>query len=476
MSARVLVVDDIPINVRLLQAKLNAEFFDVVTASGGQAALDLIAKEAPDIVLLDVMMPGMDGFEVCKRIKDDPKTAHIPVVMVTALSDSADRVRGLKAGADDFLTKPINDLALFARVRSLLRLKMMMDEWRLREETCGAFDLLDTAGALAADDSAGARVLVVEDNPLAAKSIVATLTADGHTAAVAATTAEAQAAAKAERFDLIMISLLVDGENGLRLCSQFRSHEETRQTPILLIVDDFDTPRLVKGLDIGANDYLIRPVDPNEMTARVRTQVRRRRYQDRLRQNYERSLSLALTDALTGLYNRRYTQRHLDGLIQRSAATGKPLSVLLFDIDHFKAVNDTYGHDVGDEVLKGVAQRVAANMRNFDMVARHGGEEFVVVMPDTSGDMALPVAERLCQRIAAEPFPVSVPPGKLDITVSIGLADYFGAGDNAEEMIKRADRAMYRAKNGGRNRVEADLMAATATGAPAAPAPLAKVG
>src|SRR5690606_318812 len=122
---------------------------------------------------------------------------------------------------------------------------------------------------------------------------------------------------------------------------QLRSHEDTRQTPILLIVDDFDTNRLVKGLDIGANDYLIRPIDPNEMTARERTQVRRRRYQDRLRQTYERSLSLALTDSLTGLYNRRYMARHLDGLIQRSAASGKPLSVLLFDIDHFKAVNDT---------------------------------------------------------------------------------------------------------------------------------------
>jgi two-component system, cell cycle response regulator len=413
---------------------------------------------------------------VCRRIKEDPKSAHIPVVMVTALSDSADRVRGLKAGADDFLTKPINDLALFARVRSLLRLKMMMDEWRLREETCGQFDLLESASGGDSADSAGARVLVVEDNPLAAKSMVGTLTADGHTAAIAATTADALAATKGERFDLIMISLLVDGENGLRLCSQFRSHEDTRQTPILLIVDDFDTPRLVKGLDIGANDYLIRPVDPNEMTARVRTQVRRRRYQDRLRQNYERSLSLALTDSLTGLYNRRYMMRHLEGLIQRSAGAGKSLSVMLFDIDHFKSVNDTYGHDVGDEVLKGLAQRVAGNMRNFDMVARHGGEEFVVVMPDTAGDMALSVAERLCQRIAAEPFPISEAPGKLDVTVSIGLADFAGPGDNAEEMLKRADRAMYRAKHGGRNRVEADMVGQQAPAPVEQPMPLAKVG
>jgi two-component system cell cycle response regulator len=473
MSARVLVVDDIPINVRLLQAKLSAEFFDVVTAGNGTAALELIGKEPPDIVLLDVMMPGMDGFEVCRRIKADPKSAHIPVVMVTALSDAADRVRGLKAGADDFLTKPINDLALFARVRSLLRLKMMMDEWRLREETVGQFDLLDAAGAQDGDASSGARILVVEDNPLAAKSMVATLTGDGQTARVAATSADALAASKEERFDLIMISLLVDSENGLRLCSHFRSQEDTRQIPVLLIVDDFDTPRLVKGLDIGANDYLIRPVDPNEMIARVRTQVRRRRYQDRLRQNYERSLSLALTDAVTGLHNRRYMLRHLEGLIQRATATGKSLAVMLFDIDHFKAVNDTFGHDIGDEVLKGVAQRVSANQRNFDMVSRYGGEEFVVLMPDTFGETALSVAERLCQRIAAEPFKISVEPGLRNVTVSIGVTDFQGPNDTADEMLKRADRAMYRAKNGGRNRVEPDL-AEHSQGSQDAPPPLAQ--
>jgi two-component system cell cycle response regulator len=147
---------------------------------------------------------------------------------------------------------------------------------------------------------------------------------------------------------------------------------------------------------------------------------------------------------------------------------------MLFDIDHFKSVNDTFGHDVGDEILKGVAQRVAGNMRNFDMVARHGGEEFVVVMPDTSGDMALAVAERLCQRIAAEPFAISAEPGKRDVTVSIGLTDYV-PGDTAEEMLKRADRAMYRAKHGGRNRVEAELLGQAAPAPAEQPIPLAKV-
>src|SRR5690349_14287389 len=168
MSGRVLVVDDVDVNVKLLEAKLSSEYFDVLTASNGATALTIAASELPDVVLLDVMMPGMDGFEVCRRLKADPKTADIPVVMVTALSDAADRLRGLQAGADDFLTKPVNDIALFARVRSLVRLRRMMEESRVREEVCGRFG---TGAQAAIDDGAQPRILLIEENRLAASKI-----------------------------------------------------------------------------------------------------------------------------------------------------------------------------------------------------------------------------------------------------------------------------------------------------------------
>src|SRR5439155_22523183 len=143
MTARVLVVDDIPSNVKLLEAKLAAEYFEVITATNGEQALARGVSDDPDIVLLDVMMPGMDGFEVCRQIKSNSKTTHIPIVMVTALDQPSDRVTGLDAGADDFLTKPVDDMALFARVRSLVRLKMMTDELRMREETGQSMGLAD---------------------------------------------------------------------------------------------------------------------------------------------------------------------------------------------------------------------------------------------------------------------------------------------------------------------------------------------
>src|SRR5579862_3452561 len=174
MSARILVVDDVDINVKVLGAKLASEYFDVLTASNGPAALRVCADELPDLVLLDVMMPEMDGFEVCRRLKADPATADIPVVMVTALSDASDRLRGLEAGADDFLTKPVNDIALFARVRSLVRLKRMMDELRLREEVCRQFGTADPEEAAAADVRA-TRILLVAEQGVIASRIIDTL-------------------------------------------------------------------------------------------------------------------------------------------------------------------------------------------------------------------------------------------------------------------------------------------------------------
>ncbi|WP_114393582.1 PleD family two-component system response regulator [Oleisolibacter albus] len=464
MSARVLVVDDVLPNVKLLAAKLTREYFDVITASSGPEALDRIRDHQPDIVLLDVMMPGMDGFEVCERIRSDPAIMHIPVVMVTALSDAADRVRGLEAGADDFLTKPVNDVALFARVRSLVRLKMMMDEWRLRESTSGQLGVLVSTDSVQTQSAEGARILVVEDSAIDRDKIGETLARDRSSVVALESCGAALERAQQEEFELIIVSLTLLREDGLRLCSQLRSHERTRQAPVLLLADEADMDRVAKGLELGANDYLIKPIDRNELLARARTQVRRKRYQDRLRANYEQSLSLALTDSLTGLFNRRYLSAHLPRLLDRGRENAKPVAALLFDIDHFKLVNDSYGHAIGDEVLKEVAGRAGRNLRNFDLVARLGGEEFVVVMPDTDLTQALVVAERLRSRISDEGFKVGAPVGEIGVSISIGVAVAEAGPDGhvetGESLLRRADVALYQAKRSGRNKVVADVAGA----------------
>ncbi len=454
MTARILVVDDIISNVKLLEAKLAAEYFDVATAFGGEEALQSIENEMPDIVLLDVMMPGMDGFEVCKRIKANPKSAHIPVVMVTALDQPSDRIAGLDAGADDFLTKPVDDTALFARVRSLVRLKMMNDELRMREETGQEMGLVEAAGSTMVEPDPTGRILIVEDRPESIAWFRAGLEPKNEVAEVAEFD-EAMVMARGGEFDLIIVSLGVQTFDGLRLCSNLRSVPEARHTPILAVVNGGETRKLVQALDMGVNDYLTRPIDRNELHARVRTQLRRKHYADCLRHNVQLSLEMAITDQLTGLHNRRYMSRHLSTLIKNAGPT-KPISFLVMDIDHFKIVNDTHGHDGGDEVLREFANRISANVRGIDLACRFGGEEFVVIMPDTDASLAYTVAERLRQSVENNAFPLSRVPSGIRVTVSIGIASSTTSTDTPKELLHRADQALYRAKREGRNRVIAE--------------------
>ena len=454
MTARVLVVDDILSNVKLLEAKLSAEYFDVVTAFNGLECLAKVAESAPDIVLLDVMMPGMDGFEVCRRIKSDPKTAHVPVVMVTALDQPSDRVAGLEAGADDFLTKPVDDSALFARVRSLVRLKMMTDELRMRESTGQGMGLIDPAETLMDANQSG-RILVIEDRVESVNWFTSALSPANEVTSVD-TFEEALVRVKGDDPDLVIVSLGMRGFDGLRLCSQLRSLPEGRNVPILVVVTEGDRRKLTQALEMGVNDYLTRPVDKNELVARVRTQLRKKRYADRLRHNVQLSLEMAITDQLTGLHNRRYMSRHLDNLVDGAKRNDKPIAFVIMDIDFFKAVNDTHGHDIGDEVLKEFANRIAANVRGIDLACRYGGEEFVVVMPDTDVAFAYSVSERLRKSIETTPFKISRAPGTLSLTISIGIAGSEGDSDTASALLHRADQALYRAKRSGRNRVVAD--------------------
>ncbi|HKG00167.1 MAG TPA: PleD family two-component system response regulator [Xanthobacteraceae bacterium] len=455
MSARILVVDDVSANVKLLDARLTAEYFDVVTAMSGPEALAICRSAQCDIVLLDVMMPEMDGFEVCRRLKADPMTHHIPVIMVTALDQPADRVRGLEAGADDFLTKPVSELALIARVRSLVRLKLVCDELRMRAATSKEIGIQDPLAEAMSETGRNGRILLVDDRKSSYERIAATLTAE-HEVDVESDAQEALFHTTDGRYDVLIVSLGLQNFDALRLCSQVRSLERTRHLPMLLVAEPEENAKLLRGLEIGVNDYLLRPIDKNELLARVRTQIRKKRYSERLRDNVQLSIEMAVTDSLTGLHNRRYMESHLAALLEQAAARGKPLAVLVLDIDHFKTINDGYGHAAGDDVLREFAARVRRSVRGIDLACRYGGEEFVIVMPETDMAIASVVAERLRRRIASEPFAIGQPGQAIEVTISIGLSALAGAHDSAAAILSRADQALYRAKRDGRNRVVAD--------------------
>lgn len=446
MSARILVVDDVDTNVRLLEAKLTIEYFDVVTCNDGATAIELARTEQPDLILLDVMMPKMDGFEICRRLKDDPATRHIPVVLVTALDGRQDRIRGLEAGADDFLSKPYDDLILMARVRSLTRLKIMVDELREREESGRRFGI--GGAGVERLRGTGGRIVVVDDNPEQARVLMAEL-GRNHRPALANSI---DAGISAGGVDLMIINAANASFDGLRLLAHLRAREVTRSLPILTIVDLKERQRLVKALELGANDIVSAPIDPDELSVRVVTQVKRKRYTDFLRERLERNLEAAVTDVLTGLHNRRYMASQLQSMLARANRGGEAISVLIIDLDHFKSINDSFGHDVGDEVLREFAVRLATNVRAVDLPCRLGGEEFVVVMPGTSLEDAQRIAERIRRDISSEPFRALAGKAPLDVTVSVGVASSVD-GDTPETLLKRADQGVYEAKDRGRNTV-----------------------
>jgi two-component system cell cycle response regulator len=454
LTARVLIVDDIPTNVRLLEARLTAEYFEVTTASSGREALAICAEGQIDIVLLDVMMPEMDGFEVCRRLKADARTAHVPVVMITALDQPSDRVKGLQSGADDFLTKPVDDVQLMARVKSLVRLKALTDELRARAQTGQEIAIEDAMRVMDAANVESGRILLVDSDTRSAERIRGYLVPP-HSVDVLANPADAAMQVATKDYELAIVSMALGDFDPLRVCSQMRTLEQTRGLPILLIAEDVDRPRVVRGLDLGVNDFIMRPIERNELAARVRTQIRRYRYAAELRRSVTNTLALAVTDELTGLYHRRYFDRHLSLMLDKTREQERDMAVMLIDMDFFKAVNDNHGHDIGDAVLREFADRLKRNIRGVDLACRFGGEEFVVLMPDTDFRQAQGVAERVRMAVAERGFEA---PGlrPLTVTCSVGVALNEHELDTPEMILKRADVALYRAKREGRNRVVFD--------------------
>ena len=444
MSARILVVDDLAPNLHLFEVKLAAEYYDVLTARSGTEALEIAGKEKLDLIMMDAMMPGMNGFEACRRLKANPETWHVPVIMVTALEETKDRIRGLEAGADDFISKPIDDFNLMTRVKSLLRLKMVTDQ--LLSHT--GHTIGNSRPVMESIDKKKGRILVVEDHPRRAAKIAKYL--DSHDVKLVSDPIEAIRAAKVN-IDLVVVSLVSQSFDGLRVCASLRFNTESRDIPILVIDDPENQGRLVRAFDIGVNDTVLRPIEPQEMEARIHTQLRRKFYADSLKENFNENLEMVVADPLTGLGNRRYFDRSIEPLIDAlEGAKATPFTIILFDIDHFKRVNDILGHDMGDHILQEVAARLVTNMRAIDVVSRYGGEEFMIAMPDTLEEAGHAAADRIRALIAGTP--IYVDGEALTITMSAGVAQA-APGELMRDVQKRADTALYKAKHTGRNQV-----------------------
>jgi two-component system cell cycle response regulator len=457
VTARILVADDSEASREQLQTLLTSAFLEVTTAQDSAEALARLDEGQFDLVLLEAQTSGIDGFEVCRQLKSAPETTHVPVVMVTSRNQPSDRLAALSAGADEFVHKPFDSALLLALVRRLIRDKQMIDELRMHADTgreVGIGGDRDRTTVLAMSGTA-ARVLVVTDERDVSEHVRHAL-ARQHQIYVEKDGGDALLLVRRAEFELILVDLSLSSSSGLRVCSRLRAVDETRRTPVLVIAPESDVDARARALDVGANGFITALVDSDELLALVDAHVRRKRYEDHLRADLRRALERAVKDPLTSMHNRRYLQRHLGPLVAQNVERGRPVSLLILDVDHFKAVNDSFGHEVGDEVLREIARRVSTSLRGLDLCCRFGGEEFVAAFAGVDAKIAFQIAERLRRKVADEPFPIQTSDGPLHVTISIGLASVSGREDSADTLLKRADLALMRAKKEGRNRVIAN--------------------
>jgi len=304
-----------------------------------------------------------------------------------------------------------------------------------------------------------ANILLIEDNKVQAKAGKKDMEDLGHKVTLAMDGKSALKALSSNTYDLVLLDLVLPDMHGNQICQWLKQSEETRRLPIIMLTSHSSVKDLVTGLESGADDYLKKPYNKSELNARIRACLRTKALQDELagkNMELEKLLHeverLAITDHLTGLFNRRHFNTMLQREYNLAQRYKRPLACLMADIDHFKSINDSWGHHIGDSVLKEISDTLKKNLRNVDIVARWGGEEFVVLLPQTDIDASMDAAERLLESIASYKFN-----GLIDITVTLSIGISFVPDtsiSSAEAMVKAADSALYMAKNNGRNRIE----------------------
>ena len=462
MNGKILIVDDVATNRIVLKVKLAEAGYQPVLAADGASCLALAQRDPPNLILLDCMLPDMCGTEVVKRLRADPALRAVPIVMFSASQDRALMIKAFRAGADEFLTKPIDDHILLARIRSFLRARDAVESFAAQAD---GMALLGLAEAPAPFRPAG-QIALVFNRPETALQIRRDIAGHMQDRLQILSADEALSVSHASGpvpdIYLIETDYRTPG-GGLRLMSELRSRTHSRNAAVCLIAPQVNAGAAV-AYDLGANDLVSTATSGEELAVRLQRLLLRKREADDMRARVQNGLRMAMIDPLTGLHNRRFGLAQLDAIAAAARKTGQGFAVMVVDLDRFKSVNDRWGHAAGDAVLVEVAKRLAANLRTGDLLARIGGEEFLIALPDVSLTVAQSIAERLC--LAMQERPVRIADvGALRITVSIGLAVSAALQpceihSTCTEIVKRADHALMQAKSSGRNQVTISQTAA----------------
>ncbi|MEO9574560.1 MAG: diguanylate cyclase [Tateyamaria sp.] len=458
MHGKILVIDAIATNRIMLRVKLEASHYEVMQANSIGAAMTAVAESVPDMIMCADMLPDGNPRRLLARLRKAGLQGKVPVIVMAASGAPLDRQSLFEAGVEDVLDRPIDDVLLLARTRSVLRAYASASEWTLRDDTSRALGLAEPSAKFGPRQ----QVCILAEPDIRIDELRDTIAPlmSAHVAACAPYQGIYSDVGGVP--DAFVLPVNRDkAANMLGLLATLRSHAVTRHSAIVILQMDTD-PRLgAQMLDMGANDLMAFDRVPAELASRLETLMTRKRMSDALRDTLRSGVEAAVTDPLTGLHNRRYAMPYLSRIADRAKKSKKPFAVMVADMDHFKQINDTHGHAAGDAVLIETARRLHENLRSVDLVARIGGEEFLIVMPGAGLCNARKAAQRLCRMIRDTPFEI---PGLgtqvLTATISIGLTVCDPDQKNthtlpmtAEAMLDRADKALYGAKAEGRDRV-----------------------
>ena len=457
MPRRLLIVDDVPTNRILLKAKLTAAGYAVDLAGNVAGAISAIKNRLPDVAMISCSLDDDDARHLPRLLNAKSVAGRVPVILMNGGTQAVMPSENV----DAVVELPSHDGLLLARLRSVLRVRDLEEELEMRATTCRELGMAETAENYTKQPHILLVPRAVDDGVELADELSARLSCRITILPLPSVMARLD---QRGEIDVVLFDAdPVDPTQDLHVLSDLRCRAETRHAGIVMRVPINAEIEAGMALDLGASDVIVGDPGAEYISAVLNQQIRARDKLRRLRAQVQAGLKLAVTDPLTGLYNRRYALSHLERQVVRSKETGRALAVMVLDIDRFKNVNDRHGHQMGDEVLAAVGQTLADNLRGADLLSRFGGEEFLITMPDTTVSEARQAAERLCKKVAG--LGVTLPNGTtVSVTLSIGLAVRVvrkGAPAlMAEKMIADADRALFRSKNDGRNQVTLSRSAA----------------
>lgn len=458
MQGTILIIDGVSTNRIMLKVQLSAAYYHVVQSDGIDGLEALIRRTRPELIVTAMNLPDGTAHDVRAILNRDDDMRGTPIIAVTAHNDRAARFDALKGGIDDVLSQPLDDLILQARIRSLIRARSSTEELHWRDSSQPAIGFAEPAAtfappsniALLTSQQCTGAVWRAQLKERSSHILQCHQIDDIHTMMTGQTP------------DVIVVDLTdTQNEPPLRLLVDLRSRAFTSQAALIAIVPATARHLGAEALDRGAHDILQGGFCAEELSLRIDAQLRRKKQSDRYRDSVRDGLRAAVRDPMTGLFNRRYALPHLAATANEAARTGSSFAVMLADLDHFKQINDCFGHPAGDAVLIETARRLQSQVRARDMIARVGGEEFMIVIPEADQHSATHAAERLCRQINALPFHCAGISQPIKVTTSIGVV--VGAppcsmaqmqpDQHAQLLIGQADRALYGAKHAGRNQI-----------------------